>query len=167
MLLTIGAMVLLGTVVLTTNRAINDSGQVLLKSNYGLEGVAVATSVIERAQNLAFDQYSKDSTWVFSLAALTPPNQLGQESSTGDTLDDFDDFNGQPGGSGRTETDSVSAGVCMVLTRVFYVYRDGSGNFVPSTQATWSKMLDVRVWNTMDPSDTVHMSTIYSYWYFR
>ena len=48
-LLTIGAVMLLGTIILTTSRSLVDNNEVLLKNNLQLEEVSLATSVIEEA----------------------------------------------------------------------------------------------------------------------
>jgi hypothetical protein len=54
----------------------------------------------------------------------------------------------------------------MVKTQVHYVARDASGNLnITTSGATWSKRLDIWVWNTADPIDTVKMVDIFSYWY--
>ncbi|MCL4538458.1 MAG: hypothetical protein M1469_09960 [Bacteroidetes bacterium] len=49
MLLTVGAIILLSTIILTTNRSLNDNDEILLKTNLGLEEVSLATSIIEEA----------------------------------------------------------------------------------------------------------------------
>ena len=167
MLLTVFAIILLGNIILTTNRGISNSSQVLTQTSIGIDCVSLATSTIEKAQRLPFDEHTKDSTWQNSLTALTPPASLGQEHP-GDTLSDYDDYNGYPGGpnGSRTETDPLLTGIYKVMTQVHYVTRDASGNFVISTgSATWSKRLDIWVWNTADPTDTVKMTDIFSYWY--
>ena len=139
-LLTIGAIVLLGTIILTTNREISSSTQVVQQTSFGIDATSLGTSIIEKAEDLAFDEHTKDSTWVNALSGLTPPASLGEESSIGDTLDDYDDYNGPPGQGYRLETDSLATGVYMVKTQVSYVSRDASGNINgPSASATWTK----------------------------
>lgn len=156
---------LLGTVILTTGRGINNSTEVLVKTNFGLEAVSLATSTISEAQNLAFDQATINQ-------ALSNPNQLtgvgslGFEGAGDDTLpDDFDDYNGIPGGSGDTTTVALSSGVYKVRTRVCYV--DLNNLQGTASSPTWYKRMDVWVWSTSDRIDTIRMSAIYSYWYFR
>ncbi len=157
---------LLGTIILTTDRGIAGSSQVLLQTSYGIDAVSLGTSVIEKAQELAFDEHTKDSTWINSLTGFTAPNKLGQENNDPTDLDDYDDFNGLPSVGYRIEPDSLSTGFYKVKTQVHYVLRNSSGNFVYSTSSpTWSKELDVWVWNTADSLDTVKMSDVFSYWY--
>jgi len=174
MLITIGAIVLLGTVILTTNRGINNSDDVMMKTDFGLEGTAIAASVIDEAMCLPFDDStgtpSGDSTIytvINSTSRLTPVTKLGYVQGSGeDTLpDDFGDFNGLQGGSGRMETIVDSTGTYKVLTRVFYVTKTNLNQAAPSP--TWFKRLDVSVWNVADTADVIKMSAIYAYWYFR
>ncbi len=171
MLLSIGAIVLLGTILLTTNRGIEGSTGVLLDTGYGIDAVSLATSTIERAEGLAFDECTKGDTTggLVSLSQLTPPANLGQENGDSMDFDDYDDFNGLTGGpnSYLIQTDTLPTGsVYEIKTQVHYVYRTSSGDIEISTSnATWSKQLDVWVWNVATPADTVHMTDVFSYWY--
>jgi hypothetical protein len=166
-LLTIGAIVLLGAIILTTNREISSSSQVMMQTSFGIDATSLGTSIIEKAEDCAFDEHSKDSTWVNALTGLTPPDSLGEDSPTDDTLpDDYDDFNGPQGQGFRLETDSLATGVYKVKTQVFYVQRNVSGQInVTTAGATWAKELYVRIWNTADTLDTVKMYDVFSYWY--
>ena len=156
MLLTIGAIMLLGSIILTTNRSLNNNSQVLLNTNVGLEEVSYATSVIEEATGKAFDAQT-DTNDVNSTTQLTPASQLGPEY-TGD-LNDFDDYNGKNFGP-----DPLSTGVYFAHTTVHYVSSTNLDD-TSSTQ-TWFKRIDVSVWNK-DIPDTVKMHAIVGYWYFR
>ncbi len=161
MLLTIGAIVLLGTVITNVNNSINDTSTVLLHSNIGLEEVSLATSIMEEAEGTAFDQ-NTDTNTASSTSQLTPANSLGQEGGNASDLDDFDDFNGL-NNQGRLEIDTLSTGIYYVYTRVYYV---NSNNLMANaTSPTWNKRLDVWVWNP-STSDTVKMQTVFSYWPF-
>ncbi|MCL5268257.1 MAG: hypothetical protein M1469_09165 [Bacteroidetes bacterium] len=162
MLLTVGAIMLLGTIILTTNRSLYSSKIILLKTNFGLDAVSLATSVIEEAQGKAFDE-ATDTASVATTSQLTPPGSLGQENGNPNDLNDFDDYNGL-NNAGRMDTFKLSTGVYYVKTRVCYV--DGTSLDGTSAQATFSKRLDVMVWNKEDSADVVRMSVIFSYWYF-
>ena len=61
MLITIGAIALLGGVILNVNRNIDNTGTILLHSNIGIEEVSLASSVMEEAQGLAFDEITDTS----------------------------------------------------------------------------------------------------------
>ncbi len=163
-LLTIGAVMLLGTIILTTSRSLVDNNEVLLKNNLQLEEVSLATSVIEEAQEKAFDETTILQT-DSSLSQLTPPLSLGQENNDPTDTNDFDDYNGL-NGMGLVQADTMNTGLIYYdSTRVCYV---ALGNLDgTSSTATWNKRLDVWVWSKDDPGDTVKMSTIYSYWWFR
>lgn len=162
MLLTVGAIMLLGTVILTTNRSLNNNSTVLLNTNVGLEEISLATSIMEEATGKAFDE-NTDTNTVSSTSQLTPPASLGQENGDTTDINDFDDFNGLPGSNGRIEVDTLSTGIYYVRTRVYYV--SSSNPNVISSVPTWHKRLDIWVWNK-DVPDTVKMHTIFSYWYF-
>jgi hypothetical protein len=161
MLLTIGAIVTLGGVILNVNRNINNTGAILLHSNMGIEEISLASSIIEEAQGLAFDEVT-DTGAVVSTSQLTPASALGQENNDPNDLNDFDDFNGL-NNKGRLEIDTLSTGVCYVYTRVHYVNLNDVN--VESTSQTWNKRLDVWVWNSSS-TDTVKMQTVFSYWPF-
>ncbi len=162
MLLTIGAIMLLGAIILTTNRSLYSNSQLLLKTSFGLEEVSLATSVIEEAQGKAFDE-NTDTAKVTKADKMTPRPLLGQENNDPNDLNDFDDYNGL-NGAGRMDTFSLSTGIYYVKTKVCYV--DASNLDGESSNATFSKRLDVSVWNREDSSSVIKMSTIYSYWYF-
>ena len=161
-LLTIGAMMLLGLVILGTNRKILDTNDTVLQANCGLDAVSLATSVIQEADSTAFDSSTLNGTDTL-LSQLTPANALGQENGNPNDLNDFDDYNGL-NGQGRLDSTVLSTGKYYWRTRVYYVgsYSDLNQN---SSVPTWTKRLDVYVWNK-DLPDTVVMHSIYSYWFF-
>ncbi|MGB5531003.1 MAG: hypothetical protein WBQ32_13630, partial [Ignavibacteriaceae bacterium] len=86
MIMTMGAMILLSTIVLRvntlnlTNESIRDNAQ------YGVLATSIATSIIEEAQSKAFDA-TTDSNAVTNVLNLTPAINLGPEA--GETYDIF------------------------------------------------------------------------------
>jgi len=180
LLLTIVAIVLLGTIILRTNANIITTSQTLATTNYGIEAVSLATTIIEDAQALPFDQHDRNGEDINSPNGFDTPANLGQESAIGDTLDDFDDYNGNHGNKGstspgRTYTYALATGNYVALTKVKYVMYNPVTKTLDFTTgaAQWSKRLDVWVWNTIDSldtvykqarTDTVHMYTVQSYW---
>ncbi len=163
-LLTIGAVMLLGTIILTTSRSLVDNNEVMLKNNLGLEEVSLATSIIEEAQEKPFDESTILQTDT-SLSQLTPPSALGQEGNDPTDTNDFDDYNGLDD-TGLVQIDTMNTKlIYYARTRVYYV-SPGSLDDSSST-ATWAKRLDVSVWSKDAPGDTVKMSTVYGYWWFR
>ncbi len=161
MLITIGAIAILGGVILNVNRDINNTSSILLHSNIGIEEISLASSVIEEAQGLAFDEVT-DTSKVSSPSQLTPASALGQENGDSTDLNDFDDFNGL-NNKGLLQLDTLSTGVYHIFTRVHYV--NPSDVMVNATTQTWDKRLDVLVWNSSSP-DTVKMHSVFGYWPF-
>lgn len=178
MMLTIVGMMLLGNIILTANRGINNIQATMLNTGYDIDAVSIARSTMEKAQDLAFDENTQDSTWQNSLSSLTTPANLGVDSHDDTTIqyDDYDDYNN------RVEVDTLMANgknyaMYKVKTTVQYVTRNSSGSIVPSPSTrTWSKQLDVWVWKYEPNIDTVvqkkdslatvvHMFDIFSYWY--
>ena len=158
-LITIAAMMLLSVLVLRINSTILNTDQVVQDSKFGLLATSMATSMIEEATNKAFDA-NTDSQNVTSLSQLTPPSKLGPDSGEAyPNFDDVDDYNGYS----RIDSSMPSA-VFKISCSVAYV-SSASPNTV-STTATWNKKITVTI-SSISMQDTVRMSTIFSYWYFR
>lgn len=169
MLVTIGAIMLLGTIILTTNRGISNSSEVLLKTSFGLEEVSLATTYIQRANDLAFDENDKNGTLITLPSQLTAAASLGYENNDPADLDDVDDLNGKPGVADGFRLDSVdlATGKYYVKTQVHYVSLSNLDPPTWPTSPTFHKRLDVWVWNSVNgPSERLHMSSILSYWGF-
>jgi hypothetical protein len=184
MIITIGAIILLGNIIMTTNRGIGESSQTLLLTSYGIDAISLATSIIQNAEKLDFDEKTKDSVQINSPTQLTTYDSLGYDSGTDSTVgpDDVDDYNGPDTGSVtnryRIEYDTLATGVYAVKTQVHYVSLASMETYV-KTQ-TYYKRLDIWVWNkdetnpmTINPKtgigtpDTLaRMATILSYWVF-
>jgi hypothetical protein len=164
MLLTVGALVLLGTTVLTVNRSFTQQGIVLEQTEIGVYAVSLATSVVEEASGMAFDEVTVDNS-VTMPSSLTNPNRLGPESgettspASSANFNDFDDYNGLVAGTNIAGVDSFT-----VKCNVYYV--DPSAPDTPITSRTFFKRLDVKVYSTAT-ADTIKMSYIFSYFMFR
>ena len=154
---------LLGTVILTVNRSLNNTSTVLLNSNIGLEEVSYATSVIQEAEGKAFDQHTINNPLSSSqLSSLTPADSLGQENGDPNDLDDVDDYNG------RLDSVELNKSWYYAKTRVYYVSANDPTD--TSSVPTWYKRIDVTVWNgnangTVN-GDVVKMHSVFSYWHF-
>jgi hypothetical protein len=179
-LLTIGAMMLLGITVLTTNRTTLQHGAIIALTESGIYATSLAQAKIEEAQGRAFDQFSAadsegSGNVITSLTQLS--STLGPE--TGDNyadkngFNDFDDYNYF---SGNNPYKLYVPGVdtFRIQTTVFYV--DTSNPNANAGTRTWHKKMIVKVWPTVMPwgqdkahshPDTVTMAYIYSYWWFR
>ena len=159
MLLTIGAMLLLSTLVLEVNTTNMTTDSVRAEAQYGVLATSIITSFMEEAKGLAFDSVT-DSNSVNLLSQLTIPLKLGPESGeTYDTFNDFDDYNN------FTKVDSTMPTAHFNIScKVEYVTTANVSGF--STLPTWHKKLTVTVSSPFMAS-AVKQSTIYSYWFFR
>lgn len=152
-LFAIGALMLLSLNIMSVNTRILGTDQVALNSKIGVLATSIGTSTIEEASKLAFDENSKDDG-VSSVSSLT--SSLGQET-TG-VFDDFDDYNGY------VQKDTIFSIPFTSKCTVNYI-NPNNPNGSTSSQ-TWHKKLTIRISSTFS-QDTLEMSTIYSYWYFR
>ena len=176
MMLTILAMVLLSVVILTINRSFYQTNTTMASSRYNILAVAVANSIIEDATGMRFDEVTTGAQT--STSALTAAASLGLESgesaSNRKTFDDFDDYNAYRS-TPRLDTITVEGTtkkiIFSTLCKVDYV-NSSSPNTVTSSK-TWHKKLSLLVYcpEIRDPktliTDTIKVSTVFSYWYFR
>ncbi len=90
--MTLGAMMLLATIMLRVNTANLTNESIRDDAQFGVLATSIATSIIEEAHSKAFDEKS-DTTSIFDVTQLS--SILGPESGeSGSTFDDFDDYNG-------------------------------------------------------------------------
>ena len=170
-------MIILGVTVLNTNRASLQHGAIIAVTEVGIYASSLAQAKIEEAEGRSFDEFSASDTMGNGkvITALTElSSTLGAESGeVYPNFDDFDDFNSF---SGNNPYKLYVPGVdtFRIQTTVFYV-DTANPNGVSGTR-TWHKKLIVKVWPTVSPwgedkahsrPDTVTMSYIYSYWWFR
>jgi hypothetical protein len=161
-LLTILALAMLGTLLLTVNTNTLDNGQAVEQSEYRIMASSLGISMLERAQGMAFDQNTVSSD-ISGTAALT--SVLGKEfGETEATFNDFDDFNGFSKWVLGDPTNFRSADY-FIRDSVDYVTITGN-TVVPSAAPTYHKRL--RVWvSSPFMTDTLVFQSVYSYWYFR
>ncbi len=164
MLLSVGALVLLGTTVLSVNRSFTQQGVVLEQTEVGVYAISLATSIVEEASGKAFDAATVNNS-VTTTASLTNANKLGPETgeattpASTDNFDDFDDYNNLTMGVRIAGVDSFT-----VKGTVYYV--NPATPDVPTTSSTFYKRLDVQVYGSTS-ADTIKMSYIFSYFFFR
>jgi len=161
-LLTIGALMLLSVIVLGINNKFLSTNSTLYDTKFGVLAVALGTSVIEEASGKPFDLASVDSA-ITNINLLTAPSGLGAASGEYyPDYNDFDDYNDY----NQTITKLPSA-IFKVWCDVHYV-NPSNPNVNVSTR-TWHKKIDVFVTSKSmnNENDTVKLSSIYSYWYFR
>ncbi|MGE5399509.1 MAG: hypothetical protein ACM3S2_03840 [Ignavibacteriales bacterium] len=159
LLLTLGGMFLLSLLILRMNNNFLSTGDVMYNTKYGVLAVSLGTSMIEQANSKSFDSQT-DTNSVSSLNSLTDPSALGAEPGEQYTdYNDFDDFNNYV----RVDSSMPSAKF-TISCKVGYVQ---SGNpDVIVNQKTWHKRILVTV-SSPSMEDTVKLSSVFSYWYFR
>lgn len=165
MMITLGALALLSLVVLRVNNGFLNTSSVLLDSKLGVLATSVASSIIEEATGKAFDEKT-DSTSVTSLSDLTLPSKLKPDS--GESYPDFDDFDDYNGFEKIDKT--MPAAEFHINCEVNYVSETDLDGV--SSARTWHKKITVHVSSPSmlgqdEVPDTLTMSAIYSYWYFR
>ena len=165
MLLSIGAFFLLSLTVLRVNNNILATDTVMMDSKFGVLATSLATSLIEKASNKAFDANSFDNP-VSDLSELTSAYGLGAGDGEipPELCNDFDDFNGY-----TAQITNLPSAIFDISCEVCYV--NPSNPDVKSNIPTWHKKMTVTVTspNMGDQyqRDTIRLSTIYSYWHFR
>lgn len=177
-LLTIGAFILLSNILVTFYRLLAESGQTIDSSQGGITAVSLATSYMQVAQGLHFDERTINSFIPRNqVNRLTHPDSLRTEGNYGvDTVmspplppedhigrfDDVDDFNGY---EFRDTTMEGTLGYYRAKFTVNYVSPNRIDSIV--NIRTFVKRLDIKVWREFPPSeDTVRTSTIIGYWMF-
>jgi hypothetical protein len=179
MMITIGAMLFLAVMVLNVNKGFNNTSAVLTDSKLRVLAISEATSIFEEATSKAFDNKT-DTASVSSTSSLTAVASLGLESGESSSyskgFNDFDDYKCYKTTPRLDSIRIMTANPKMV----FKIFCDV--NYVvdtllstKSTSPTWHKRMDIKV--TSDAMvksyyptisyDTVKMSIVYSYWYFR
>ncbi len=164
MMLAIGAMILLSTIVMRVNNTFIASDEVLDQSKYSFLATSIATSVIQEAKNLRYDEITTDST-IGEIKNKDIFSNIGVDQLTGEnpdsayTFDDFDDYN-----NWQDTIKTLPSAVFNVSCRVVYVDEDNPT--VPASGKTFNKMITVTV--TSDyMTDVIQLSSIFSYWFLR
>ncbi len=158
-MMAVGAMILLSILILRINNTFLTTSTTFMDTKFEILATSIATSEMEQISKLAFDQYTVSNP-ATSLSQLTAPGNLGPESGEiPSTFNDIDDYNGY------TKVDStMPSAIFNIRCTVNYV-APTTPNFA-STVATWNKRINIYVSSKSMP-DTLKLSTIYSYWYFR
>jgi hypothetical protein len=171
-MITLGAFILLSTVLVAFYRLLAGSGDTIGKAQGGISEITLATTYMELAQGLAFDEASLDSNLTPSeISHLTAPASLGPDNPppTGEpvensikTFDDIDDF------KNYQVVDSTLQGIVGTYITKFDVnYVDPLHIDQISTSRTFVKRLDITVWRVKPPStDTLKTSLIMGYFHF-
>ncbi len=178
MLLALGAMMLLGLIILTTNSVMLDNEQVVMDSEFGVAAISLATSLVEEIQGKLYDAAAADSG-ITSLAHLTPAGSLGPSGSeryhprdtTKSEFNDVDDFNDFwiefVAETNRTKVATYRGDAkgfradYQIKVKVCYVTKEDPDGY--SYIPTWHKKVLVTVFSPSS-RDTLRFPTIISYW---
>ena len=161
-MLTLLAMMLLTLLSVRMNSSVLQTQETMQNSKFGLAAISLATSIIENANKLAFDEVTIDSS-LTSTSGLTSIGQLGvdgvEHANKPPDFNDFDDYNNfvYDEKALASANYNISCSVCYV---------NPTTPNVAATSPTFNKKLTVSV-SSVSMQDTVRISTIFSYWYFR
>lgn len=160
MMITICAMLLLSVVLLRINNTFLSTNTALNETKYDVMAVSLATSMIEEATSKAFDQ-NTDVSPIIDVTSLS--TTLGKESGeVYPNFNDIDDFNNY---SKTTANDTTfKSAVFNISCKVNYT--TPASPTTNSASRTWHKRVDVKV-SSPSMRDTIKLSSIISYWYFR
>ena len=166
-MMTVLAMGMLATILLTVNSNSGDNNTAVQMSEYRIMAASLATSTVERATGLAFDENTVSSD-IAGPSSLTSANSLGEEGveidSVENSFDDFDDYN-QFHKWVRGDSAGFRSADFRVWSWVDYVAISGDSVSHSNTQ-TYNKRIMVFVASPY-MNDTLRYSTVYSYWKFR
>jgi hypothetical protein len=168
-MMTVLALGLMATVMLTVNTNTQDANNAVQISQYRIMAASLATSAIQRATGLAFDQNTVNSnvTDVTGLSA-TLGRETGEVDSLENTFNDFDDYNGFHKWM-KGDTVFFRSADFYVWSKVDYVQITGNAVVQTANNGTtrsYSKRIQVWVASPY-MTDTISAATVYSYWYFR
>lgn len=169
-IITIAAFVFLTTILLNFYGLVASTGDDISSGQDGILETTIATSYMELAQGLSFDEITDSSdVAIHNVNALTHPYGLGPESTSEDSIqnfNDFDDFDGlmvekQPGGTDRRYRTTFS---------VHYVSPSDVENIVYTK--TFLKRMDLKTWRIFPVAgpeerlDTLNTSLVMGYFHF-
>ncbi len=167
-MLAVGALVLLTTIMLNFYRIFSHSWDTVDGTQMGIDATTIATSFMEIAHGLSFDEIS-DTTYIQDLNQLTPPGDLGRDGAHDDSLhkfNDFDDFH-----DFETTVDAGENGIYGARFEVNYV--EPTDVMTSVNYRTYTKRLDMWIWREHPPpptgmdQDSLHMFTVMGYFTFQ
>jgi hypothetical protein len=166
MILALGAMILLTILITNVNKNSLHTEDVMYDSNFGITATSIASSIIESATKLKFDNVTDtialDPNKAGDLNLLTTPGVLGPEAGEDpndpSTFNDFDDFDEY-----TAADSSMPSAIFNIYCKVGYV--DPATPDVVFNSRTYHKKITVKVWSE-SMKDTMYQSNIFSYWYF-
>jgi hypothetical protein len=163
-MMTVLAMGMLATVMLTVNTNTGDNNQAIQMSEYRIMAASLATSTLERATGLPFDQNTVSSN-VPSAGSMSSilGRETGEVDSLESTFNDFDDYNKFHKWV-KGDTVFFRSADFRVWSDVDYVMIQGD-SVIWTPGPTYTKRITVYVTSPF-MNDTLRYSTLYSYWFF-
>lgn len=161
-MITIAALLLLSIVILRVNNSFLSTNTVINETKYSVMAVSLGTSIIEEAADKAFDSATFGAA-ITNPNSLTAPGSLGPE--TGEVYPNFNDFDDYNGYTRNTANDTTFLSANFTASTIVDYVTPTNPNTASSTR-TWHKRLRVTVTSPSMP-DTIRLSTIFSYFYFR
>ncbi|MEW6509924.1 MAG: hypothetical protein AB1428_03080 [Bacteroidota bacterium] len=183
MMLVLGAIVLLGVLILNANATVYQATDTMYTSEFGVTAISLATSLVEEAMGKMFDQIiaGANPAAVYDSTLFTAPGDLRAEGSEryrggANDFNDFDDFNNLffvyksdvPADSTPTPGSTYEftihglRGKYFARTKVEYVRLPNLD--VPYTiRPTWHKKLTVTV-KAAGEKDSLVFPAVMSYW---
>lgn len=170
MIMTLFAMILLTTLVLSINQGYLVTHSTMSNNRIDIMALSLANSIIEDATSLPFDAKTVGAA-ITGTNVLTPAASLGLDNGESRNnpggFTDFDDYNCYRTNP-RLDTLIVPGTQDMILFRTYcavdYITADAPDQV--SASATYHKRIKLRIYSP-GLDDTIRISTVYSYWYFR
>jgi hypothetical protein len=135
-----------------------------MDTKFGVLAVSLGTSLIEEASKKAFDLAGSDDA-ISNLSALTAPEGLGPAfGEFYPNYNDFDDYDGL-----LDTIDTMPSAKFVMACEVCYI--DPANPDQKVNYRTWHKKLTVKITSPSmgndESRDTIKLSSVFSYWYFR
>jgi hypothetical protein len=172
-LLTIMALMLMGRLILNVNRTTLESGSVKDVAEYRIAATSLGTSMLEFANDLAFDEATVDTFLTNAqISSLTAAASFGPDAgeSSYSTFDDIDDYHGY------VKVDTIpNSAIFYTSCRVEFLNVVPPSTVAVTTSKKWNKQITIYVSSPymvdyqLEPPkpDTLKFVSVFSYWYFR
>lgn len=173
MMITMAAMILLSTVILSVNKNTLNTTIKMSESKYEILAVSLGTALIEEAfgksfdENTAFDPSKGTNNTAETVLDLSIEMKADKKERNRKLFDDFDDYNGYVDSTSNDST--LQSAQFTIASNVYYVDPSKSKHLKPAGYRTWHKKMDVFITSPFinDGKDTIKLSKVYSYYYFR
>lgn len=164
MLITVGAMILLSIIILSINQGYLVNTEVMLDAKFDLLATSLAISVVEDANGLAFDENTSGGTTILNVSQLSTIGVDASEYYISREQTDFNDFDDYHDLHIEYNDTTLKSAIYHIDCEVGYITDINPDVFTNSK--TWYKKLNVTVYSP-SMTDTIRMSTVMSYFYFR